>query len=232
MFGKNDKYPFAVVLGDLNLVRSLGLAKIPVIVMSPIPENPARHSRYCFQYIETADPFSYPDKVVEDLIKLGKKLDKKAVLFYNGDYDLLTVSRNREVLSNYFHFLMGEKDLVESLVDKKKFLMLALTKELPVPMTWIIKCEEDLKKIKPEIEFPCAVKPLIQRQWLWKENVHSLLGGPGKSIRLNNIDDLRSFYKKIKEITGEIIVQKWVEGKDSEIYSFHAYYNANSVPVD
>ena len=60
------------------------------------------------------------------------------MLFVDNDDDLLFVSRNRDRLSPCFRFALPSPELLEELVDKRRFAALAKRKNLPTPETHVI----------------------------------------------------------------------------------------------
>ena len=62
-----------VLLGGVNVVRALGMAKIPVIIASSDRRTPAMASRYCSGVIELP-PFHNRVAVVETLASAGRRL--------------------------------------------------------------------------------------------------------------------------------------------------------------
>src|SRR5437764_4936352 len=128
--------PLACVLGDLNLVRPLGLAGIRCAVVAE-PRKVASHSRFAADVIET-DSLTGPGDLADRLVSFARSQSAPPVLFYQEDYHLLFVSRYRDVLASEFRFVFAAAELVENLVDKVKFQAFAQTKGLPVPRSVIL----------------------------------------------------------------------------------------------
>ena len=87
----------ACVLGTINLVRPLGLARIPCAVVAR-QGDPARFSRFTVASVDWLDPAAQPERLVERLVQFGISQPEQPVLFYEGDNDLLCVSRFRDRL--------------------------------------------------------------------------------------------------------------------------------------
>jgi len=105
------------VLGDIDLVRPLGIAGIRCAVVAR-PTGLARHSRFTDVVIEWADPWAAPRTVLSRLLDFGARQASAPVLYYQDDCDLLLVSRNRAALSESFRFVVPDPELVEDHVDK------------------------------------------------------------------------------------------------------------------
>ena len=97
--------PLACVMGDTDLVRPLGLAGIPSAVVAP-PGDPARFSRFTRTVVPWFDPWERAEEQVDALLRFGRSQDEAPVLFYEGDADLLMVSRYRQRLGQAFRFVV------------------------------------------------------------------------------------------------------------------------------
>src|SRR6266446_1845327 len=116
--------PLACVIGDMDLVRPLGLAGIPCAVVSP-PWAPPRYSRFSRAVLDWIDSWEQPEELVDRLMGFGATQSDRPVLFYEEDGDLLLISRYRDRLAKVFRFVVPEPTLVEDLVDKARFQALA-----------------------------------------------------------------------------------------------------------
>ena len=209
------KQPIACVLGDMDLVRPLGLAGIKCAVAVP-PGAASRYSRFTVQSLEWADPWQQPENLVNALIKFGKERIDRPVLFFQSDGDLLAVSRNREQLENFFRFAIADQELVEDLVNKERFQALAERLKLPVPPAQRLHPESDLRDLK--LNFPIIVKPLIRRPELWKSVVNC-----GKATRIDTPEELRLAWPKLKTSGVELLAQELIPGPETSIESYHVY---------
>ena len=204
----------ACVVGEIDLVTALGAAGIPCAVAA-VPGDPATRSRYTAETIEWFDPWEEQERMVTALLEWGRR-QKRPVLFYNGDHDLLLVSRNREALSECFDFVIGEGGLVEDLVDKQRFHALAKRLDLPVPpnrsFDAAITTYEGV-----EVPFPAVVKPTTRRHDVWAP-----LAGEKKAIRVDEPEALRRLWPRLRG-QGRMIVQSLVAGAEDRVESYHVY---------
>ena len=114
----------ACVLGDIDLVRALALGGIRSVVAAR-PGDPLGFSRYTDASLALASEWTERELVVQELMRFGLSQPSPPVLFYQGTASLLTVSRNRERLSQAFRFQLADAELVERLTDKASFQTLA-----------------------------------------------------------------------------------------------------------
>jgi D-aspartate ligase len=211
--------PLACVMGDMDLVRPLGMAGVACAVVAK-PGDPTRYSRFTRGTIEWADAWTESEALLERLLAFGRSQADRPVLFYEEDRELLLISRNRERLSEVFRFVVGERDLVEDLVDKARFQKLAERLRLPVPAT---------RRIDPaatsagdvDLPFPLMLKPMTRRTERW-----SLVGGDRKGLQVESAAELRELWPRMVESGLEFLAQELVPGPESAIESYHVYVDA------
>jgi D-aspartate ligase len=205
--------PVACVLGEIDLVRALAMARIrsAVIVQDG---NPARYSRAVSDTISWLDPAHEPDALVERLLAFAATCREPPVLYYDGDWDLLLVSRMRDRLLPAFRFVVAERELVEDLVDKARFQALSARLELPVPRAARLDPGGEV----PDLRFPLLAKPLTREHATWRP-----LAG-AKAVHLETAADLAAFRARLHGV--DVLVQEVVPGPESRIESYHVYIDA------
>jgi predicted ATP-grasp superfamily ATP-dependent carboligase len=198
------------VLGEIDLVRALAMAGIVSAVVVQ-DGNPALYSRAVFDSIAWLDPSKEPGALVDRLLAFAATCRERPVLFYDGDWDLLLVSRMRERLAQGFRFVVADAELVEDVVDKARFQALAERLDLPVPRAVRLEPGGDA----PDLRFPLLAKPLTRLHETWRP-----LAG-AKAVHLQTPGDLRELRSRINGV--EVLVQEVVPGPESRIESYHVY---------
>lgn len=221
----NSSKNLACVLGDIDLVRSLGLAGIGSAVAVP-PGAAPRFSRFTREVLHWSSPWEHPEKLVETLIRFGKTQPQRPVLFYASDGDLLLVSRNRERLRKVFRFVIADQTLVEDLVDKERFQELAERLSLPVPAARRLHPEQDPATAAADLRFPIIVKPLTRRPDAWRKVVES-----GKALRVETPEQLCVLWPRLAASGVKMLAQELVPGPEDSIESYHAYVDESSQVV-
>jgi D-aspartate ligase len=211
--------PLACVIGEVDLVRALGLAGIRSAVVAP-PGNPARWSRTVEAVLGWSDPWREPEALVERLVAFGTKQPSPPVLYYDGDWDLLLVSRHRERLGTAFRFTVAAADLVEDLVDKARFQGLAERLGLPVPAGVRLRAD-DAFPATTGLSFPVVAKPLTRQHATWKPLVKA------KAFPVQDPAGLRALWERLRERGVDVLVQEAVPGPESRIESYHVYVDAD-----
>lgn len=228
-FPSQAGYPVALVFGEIGLIRSLGEAGIDVVAAGTSAQRTVNVSRYVHDKM-VFPPYESPE-FVEALLKAGPNFKEKPAFFTDNDKPILAFSRNRKRLSEYYRVLLPDEDLVEDLVDKRRFGRLAEIHKLPSPITFSPRTTEELRDISKQIKYPCILKPAHQDLWKEPGIVRAFEGRYKKAIHLESAEDLKRTYEKLRGISPEMILQEFVEGRDEQLYDVHAYFNALSEPV-
>lgn len=210
--------PPVVLLGGLNIVRALGLAKIPAIIASSERRTPSMASRYCAGSV-ALPPLSERQAYVEALAQAGRRLAAQhgapLPLFYDNDDRLAVVQDCRAELAPHFALLLNEPALGAALLDKSAFQGLAERRGLPVP-----------RRIDPAAldaeSGPVLVKPKLRTAWDHSIVLNQLFGGVGKA-RIFSSGREAGADALVRQLAGQLTFQEYVPGDDSAIWSFHGF---------
>lgn len=210
-----------VLLGGLNIVRALGLARIPVIIASSERRTPSMASRYCAGAIELP-PISEREACVETLVRAGRRLAGEygapAPLFYDNDDRLALVQDYRAALAPHFALLLNEPELADALLEKSRFQALAEARGLPVPR------RIDWEALAAETG-PVLVKPKTRTAWDHSSIRLQLFGGEGKARIFRNGREARA-NPLVAQLAGQLSLQEYVPGGDDAIWSYHGFATA------
>lgn len=224
---KSTGKPAAVLIGldsmqGLPAARVLAGHGIPVIGIASNPKSTQCRTNVCREIIQapTADV-----ELIPHLVELGKRLEKKAVLFPCEDTNVLLVSRHRQQLEKYFHVLLPAPEVVEMLMDKVSFYSWANEHGLAIPKTFFIRNAQDLEQAASELSFPCVLKPHDSAARNWEDKTIF------KAFKIHGADELIATHNHYQGYTDCFIAQEWIEGSDSDLYSCNCYFNADSEPL-
>lgn len=212
----------AVVVGadicGLGLVRSLGQAGIPIVVMDTDRRRPAMHSRYARAFV--APSLSGAD-LVESLLALARPLDCRPVLFLTTDAQVRTVSQHRDLLQDY-RIGLPDHRTVCGLLHKSSFQMLAEQHGFPVPVSLTIRKQEDVAELR-RLRFPAVIKP--------GDKTAFFQGKAPRAMRVEGLADAEAACRGILREVPDLIVQEWIEGPDDQIYFCLQYYDQAGILV-
>jgi D-aspartate ligase len=146
--------------------------------------------------------FLFTDDLVAGLLDIRDQLPSKPMLLITQDKDAVEISENREKLESYFTFLLSGKEVVEVLMEKTKFTQFALSNNLPVPATYFIEDEKDLRSKKDGFNYPVIIKPYL---------VHA--------TKVFDKEGLDQLLQKLKPVNYKsLIVQDYISGDDDNLY--------------
>jgi len=202
-----------VLLGGLNIVRALGMARIPVIIASAGRRLPSMASRYCSGVIELP-AITERAAVVKTLIEETRQFGR-VPLFYDNDDRLALVQDYRAALAPHFALLLNEPALADALVEKSRFQALAEQHGLPVPRRL------DWEQLDAHAG-PVLVKPKTRTGWDHSSVRRQLFGGAGKARIFGSGREARAT-ALAAQLADQLSFQEYVPGGDDAIWSFHGF---------
>ena len=117
----------------LSLTRTLGEKGIPVYVVDK-RNCVARYSRYCHNFFICPDYIE--DSFADFLIKLAKdEMINGWILLPSNDHAVITLSRNKLRLEEYYKMMVPELDNIEQIYNKGILLSIANNLGIPIPIT-------------------------------------------------------------------------------------------------
>jgi D-aspartate ligase len=211
-----------VLLGGVNLVRTLGMAGIPAVVASADPDEPAFASRYCTARF-LLPPLDHP-QAIDRLIEIGERLrdagGQRVPLMYGSDDALELIYAHRERLERHFRFLVTDPAIAEALIAKDRFQSMAMLRGLPVPreLLWDGDGPGSLAGAAREV----LVKPRVKVDW-HDSVVHArVFNGDSKArIYANGAAVLAD--PAVALFRDQLTFQEYIPGGDAALWSFHGY---------
>ncbi len=224
----NGNPPPAIVIGvdvsALNVVRSLGRRGVKVYAFGRDRHDYGAMSRYAT--FVPCDDLNNERRLVSTLLALSRNVGRRMVLICTSDLHVLHVSRNRDVLRESFAFVLPEHEVIETLMDKRRFSELARSSGFPVPVTLFSGSADELEKVAAQAPYPCIVKPLY-RTAFWSQMVP-----PEKKVmKAESPRDLLDKIRTLKAEDQHLIIQEWIPGGDEEVYFGLAYLDRESRPL-
>lgn len=224
---KKNQKPHAVVVGldgmnGIQTARILARHNVPVIAIAKDPEHYCCRTKVCERILFT-------DTSSEDLIvtleTLGPTLERGAVLFPCTDMTVLQVSRYRRRLEKWYHIVLPEPEVVEMMMDKVRFYTYAQKHGLPIPRTLFLRNRDDAERAAATLNFPCILKPPVSAIPAWEQQSRL------KAYKVSGADELLAVYDRHASLAEVLVVQEWVEGPNSNLYSCNCYFDGDQEPV-
>jgi predicted ATP-grasp superfamily ATP-dependent carboligase len=223
---RNTRSPYAIIIGldcftGLQTARILARRSIPVIGIASNPKHACCRTRACDNVL-VADTSSVD--FIHSLETLGPQLGEAAVLYPCTDMSVLTISRHRRSLETWYRFALPPEDVVELLINKIRFYSHAQQVGFQVPTTFFLHSQEDVLEAARQLKFPCILKPPI-RTPLWEKNTKT------KAYSVKDAQDLLRVYELTSNWAESLMVQEWIEGPDSNLFSCNCYFTSESLPA-
>jgi predicted ATP-grasp superfamily ATP-dependent carboligase len=196
------------------MVRALGRDGIPVAVATSDPASKVMLSRYCRAEVRTPSWVDDPEAALAALIDWGSEQREAPVVFYQGDHDLLALSRGRSRLAPHVRCVLPPAGLVEEVADKLRFAALAERLRLPVPSTLTLRRGSELAGWE---RFPCVVKPVMRSPRFAR------LAQNQKALRIGGRSELDALLAVSESYDTDFVVQEAIEGGEECMESYHAY---------
>jgi D-aspartate ligase len=208
----------ACVMGDMDLLRPLALARIPCAVVGR-PGAASLYSRHAGTRLAWHDDDGGGEKLLDRLLAFGAAQPEPPVLFYQEDAQALLIARHRERLAKAFRFVAAKTELVEDVLDKARFQMLAERHGLPVPPT---RCFDPraLEAAQLGLRFPLVIKPLT------RSSRRNDAFGRRSVLYAENPEALRALWPQLAALGSALLAQEFVHGSEARIESYHCYVDA------
>jgi len=218
--------PSAVVIGldsitGLQSARILADRGVRVYGVVASRRHWGARTNACTEVLESP---LHGGELVSCLLGAADRIGRGSVLVPCNDASVETVSRHREQLAECFGFAFPSHDVVELLMDKARFAGHAAAQGLPVPRTEVLADRAEAKRVAGEIGYPCVLKPPSKGpSWL----AHT----SAKAITVHDAEELVAAYDEVAGWAPQLLVQEWVEGPETGLFSCNAYFGEGGRPL-
>lgn len=223
---KSQSRPYAIVIGldsvqGLQTARILNSRNVPVIAIAGNKNHYACLTNSCKAIIRAS---TLNSEFLDVLRQLGPQFEKKPVLFPCDDTAVLLLSRHRDSVSAWYHFILPEHKTIETLLDKTGFHSFCKKHDFPVPQTFFIRNEADAKRAANQLVYPVVLKPAIKKEsWNQATNL--------KAFKVDSPEQFWSLFNAYRELADSFIAQQWIHGDDTRNHTCNFYFNRRSQPV-
>ena len=229
MHKETGRFPNPVVVigtgqTPLGVARALGRHGIDVFAVSK-KRDPVVFSKYCKRSFTTNETRLHKGILKRLLIEIGKSLSKRAVVYPTSDMDALNLAELKNELSDDYFFVVGDKEAVETLVNKKKFYRVLSSVGIAHPQTYFPENVKEAHKLATELNYPTFVRPAITQLFSW--------GFPksGKGFVAYSPRELADYYCLATQHGIDVMFQEIVPGPPTNSYQIEGYYNSEYNPL-
>ena len=218
----------------LDIARALHKRGIPVYGLDHDKSAVGKYSKAC-KLILSPDPQKETDDYLKFLVAFAQELGCKPVLYPLSDEHVLVISRHREMLQDYYEFVMPTKETIEALCTKVGLIDVARELDIPAPVTLFPKSADEIERVAAKLQYPVILKPGESPQWhdkrIEKELRQGLLEGRAKVIQCKNASELRDAYSWLANLNPELVIQEVIPGEDSRLVYVSFYMDRASRPM-
>jgi predicted ATP-grasp superfamily ATP-dependent carboligase len=187
---------------------------IPVYIVENNLDTPAFFSRYCSGRFRFGSDLT--EKYLVDLLNVGLKIGRKAVLIPTDDETCIFVAKNAQRLKERFIFPNVTTDLACSLTSKRELYSLAKAHGVPTAEISFPQSRKDITDFIGKSTFPIVAKAI--HGWQWK-------GHGGKTLIINTPRELFEIYNVAHP---NLILQEYIPGGDGADWMFDGYFDKKS----
>lgn len=219
-----------VLFGDhiaaYGAIRALVLKNIPIYIVSQSGNGLCTRSKYVKEIIQLNS--SDTDFMHALTTWISKKIGSEAVLMVAGDDCYLDVlSKNHAALEPNLKCTFPAWNIVKKVRNKRKTYKIADSIGVPVPKTNYIESSEDLHQMitnEKNLKYPVLMKSENSAQFLQKYRI--------KGIIADNENELVKYYTKYDGFMGELLVQEFIPGDETNLLNCIGIFNKNAQPVE
>jgi predicted ATP-grasp superfamily ATP-dependent carboligase len=221
--------PIAVVMNvfytGLGIARSLGEKGVRVVGLSAHQRIYGNFTRYA-KVVSSPDSRSQPEALLAFLLKLGRELEGRAVLFPTRDDDLVFLDRYRGQLEPYFSLVMPRSEVLEACLNKWETYQWAVKTRVAAPKAWTIEDAGGLESVIEEVTYPCVLKAVAAHHW--RKGGNWELVGARKAIAIASPEELCAEYAAIARADSRALIQEMVTGPDDRLLIAACYMSKDS----
>jgi predicted ATP-grasp superfamily ATP-dependent carboligase len=227
MNSKSKELKTAVVLAThsigLGIIRALGKYGVPIVAIYYQKQDMGYVSKYVKEKVPAPHPEKSEKQFIDLLIDCAKRYPD-AILIPADDATLVTVSKHKALLSNYYIVACAEWEITKRIIDKKYTYELAESLGIPAPKTIVPQNEADVKKYAESVNYPCLVKPRQSHKYFEVFGI--------KMRKVENADELLSAYNEAFQAGMEVLLQEYIPGEDSAGVNYNSYFWNNDPLVE
>ena len=209
----------AVVLGasvnGLSFARSLGRRRVPTLLLDS-QKKAGSHTRFATT-AELDTPESQAEPWIEMLLRTGRQLPRRAVLFPTSDAYCVLVAENPQ-LGEYYDYVLPERSTLGRIVDKHLQYQDASAAGVPIPHTCFPTDTDEARRLAQDLAYPLIVKP-------YKSHERRRLSFSGKVTLVSSPSELARELERFEGEALEVMLQEIVPGGDDQLFGYLGFWD-------
>ena len=208
----------------LGVMRALGEHGIPIInYYHDVKNDFAYQSKFVQEHRVLPHPELNEQQCVDAIISEGRK-HHGSLLIPLDDASLVTTSKNKSKLEEYFRVVCCNWSVIKLIIEKKYTYDIAEKLGIPSPKSRTVNTISEAEIAGKEMQYPCLIKPSVGHRFF--ELFHT------KMIRVDSYDELCENIELPLSHKLELIVQEMIPGNDTSGINYNSYYANNRVCLD
>jgi predicted ATP-grasp superfamily ATP-dependent carboligase len=167
------------------------------------------------------DAATEPERFVDELLRLGRRLPERGVLFATHDEALTAIGPREDEVDALFHRPWASWPIMQRAVDKAEQHRAADRIGFPVPRTITVQTSADLAAAGRELRFPLVLKP-EDATGFRREFRRQVL-------EANDADELKAQWERAARYRPSI--SEVIPGDDSALWTLGSYRDAQGRPL-
>ncbi|MBO6658249.1 MAG: hypothetical protein JJ934_15235 [Pseudomonadales bacterium] len=200
-----------------SLCRALFKHGVPIVALVRNKNNVECKTRYVKHVIEVPEG----DAGIIDALNANSNLFPEGAVFCpTNDALAHIINSQQKRLSSTYKIGSPDPATLALLGDKSKVNDLLARAKILHPKTCSICSKNEIPAIVEGCRYPVIVKPSVKSTEWW-DALHK------KAIRAESPESLIRILNRCLELAPSLIVQEWIDGPDSNMYSFYSYVGKN-----
>jgi len=193
----------------ISILRSLARKGIDTVVLTNHRVSLSTFSKHGKNQILVPSP-AIQNQYVDAVEKIVRKMHFE-ILFPVLDLSLIPISKNRDRLAKYVKLPIPPYESMVKCFDKSATIKLARESGVPVPRTYFVHNDMELKNLSKEITYPTVVKPRWSISWS-RDNAFQR-----RCAYVGSAKELFLTYESINEYFPFPFVQEYVQGTNYSV---------------
>lgn len=148
-------------------------------------------------------------ELIEDMLRIKDEFEVPPVVVLTRENSVRTVSEFRAELEPHFRLHLAPHRLVYDLDEKNAFQAMAEAGGFPIPRALALRTEDDFAGLA-DLRYPVILKPAAKsREYMARFK---------KVYKFDSRAEVEALYREARALSGELIVQEYIPGGDSDIY--------------
>lgn len=209
----------------LGLARALAGNGIRIVGIGSNKRAYGRFSRHLI-FLHSPDSLTQRDELCQFLIALARKEPCRPLIFPTRDHDVIFLRDYREQLEQFFIYTQPPTAVLDMVLNKWTMHFIAQKLQIKVPQTFLIENRNQMEAFSSTINYPALLKPVYASDWR-REGIWDSCGRQ-KAILGRSPEALCQAYQKIEALAPRVLLQEFIEGEETDIYTYCSYCNRDS----